>query len=74
VDCKAYFISTEGGKTSYLFISVDEISKMSNEFNEDMFAVDYKNQLIFLDLLENKLHKTINYLVDQEEKSEGLFN
>ena len=46
---------------------------MSDEYKDDMFSIDLKNQLIFLDLLENKLHKTIDYLVDQEKKSEGLF-
>lgn len=74
VNCEAYFVSIGNGKAPFLYILVDEIGKMSDEYKEDMFSIDLRNQLIFLDLLENKLNKTINYLVDQEKKSEGLFN
>jgi hypothetical protein len=74
VDCTANFASVGNGVSTFLLIYLDEVGTKSKDYNQDMFAISYENQKKFLNFLENKIHKTINYLLEQETKSEGLFN
>ena len=74
VDCTANFASVGNGVSTFLLIYLDEVWTKSKDYNQDMFAISYENQKKFLNFLENKIHKTINYLLEQETKSEGLFN
>ena len=72
--CTANFASVGIGISTYLLIYLDEVGSMSKDYNKDMFAIDYQNQKKFLNFLENKVQERIKYLLDQEKKSEGLFN
>jgi len=74
VDCTANFASVGNGFSTFLLIYLDEVGSMSKDYNKDMFAINFQNQKKFLNFLEITVQKKIKHLLEQEKKSEGLFN
>jgi len=73
VYCMATFFSANGGSQTDLIISVDETNSPLDIYKEK-FYLSLSKQKYFLNILTNKVQEKIFYSIEQEKKSEGLFN